>query len=101
MMDAAALYPAGFHPIQQDWSPDYTTSARVLPRTTSNVKYYFTDFGISRRFEADDDNRLVVGNKGLDQTLPELSDTVHYDPFKADIYFLGNVFKERFLQVGA
>lgn len=101
MMDAAALYPAGFHPIQQNWSPDYTSSARVLPRTTSNVKYYFTDFGISRRFEADDDNRLVVGNKGLDQTLPELSDTVHYDPFKADIYLLGNVFKEIFLQVGA
>ncbi|KAI0829362.1 kinase-like domain-containing protein [Trametes gibbosa] len=98
MMDASGLYPRGFHPILQDDLPDITARAPVLSRTSANIRYYFTDFGISSRFSAQDDNRFVVGREGLDKSVPELSNDVPYDPFKVDVYILGNVFKGQFLE---
>ncbi|KAI0722005.1 hypothetical protein C8T65DRAFT_724342 [Cerioporus squamosus] len=56
------------------------------------IDYYFIDFGISSHFEPDDTNRLVTGTKGLDEDVPELSADVPYDPFKVDIFILGNLF---------
>ncbi|OJT13997.1 hypothetical protein TRAPUB_9481 [Trametes pubescens] len=103
MMDASALYPLGHHPIQYDYlASDYSRRAPVLSRAVVKpnlVTYYFTDFGISTRFTPENEERLVVGVRGLDRTLPELSPNVKYDPFKADIYLLGNVFREHFVQV--
>ena len=100
MMDPTALYPKGFHPE----SPltllnDLTTYAPVLPRASVPVTYYYIDFGISTLFTCDDTNRLVTGRAGLDKGVPELSDVVAYDPFKVDVFILGNLFRQSFLQV--
>ncbi|THG96474.1 hypothetical protein EW026_g5361 [Hermanssonia centrifuga] len=40
-----------------------------------------------------DSPKLVVGGYGRDQDVPELSFDVPYDPFKVDIFILGNMFK--------
>lgn len=58
------------------------------------VKYYFIDFGISTRFSPDEHPRLVVGRQGLDDKVPELSDTVPYDPFKTNIFIIGNLLRQ-------
>ncbi|KAJ8502134.1 hypothetical protein ONZ51_g223 [Trametes cubensis] len=99
MMDADALFPQGFHPMSDMCLPDQiSTPTLVLSRRDTPVKYYFVDFGISTQFGPNDTNRLVTGLDGLDQEVPELSDDVPYDPFKVDIFILGNVFSRLFYE---
>lgn len=99
MMDASAMYPRGFHPMKERTLPDLSGPAPVLHRIDVPVKYYFIDFGISTRFPADQHPRLVLGTQGLDDEVPELSDTTPYDPFKTDIFIIGNLLRQEFLQV--
>ncbi|KAJ7159465.1 kinase-like domain-containing protein [Mycena filopes] len=101
MMPGRGMYPKGFHPQYQDKSVDMTKSARHLTRTQSPPKYYFIDFGISVRFQPDDpEPRLAVPIVGADQTVPEYQNggTLNpLDPFRTDVYFLGNLIREEFL----
>ncbi|KAI0676776.1 kinase-like domain-containing protein [Trametes maxima] len=97
MMDAAGLYPKGFHPVQTENLPDISGPAPVLPRSTIPIGYYFLDFGISTHFPAGTSEKLVAGRDGLERTVPELSDDVPYDPFKLDTYILGALFKQEML----
>ncbi|KAI0773746.1 kinase-like domain-containing protein [Fomes fomentarius] len=98
MMDPTAMYPLGFHPIADLSLPDdVTTAAPVLARHSVPVTYYFVDFGISTIFNPNDPHRLVTGRGGLDQDVPELSEDIPYDPFKVDVFILGNLFRELFL----
>jgi len=100
LMDADAMYPEGFHPVILSSTPDYSASAKFKSRTTAGVKYYFVDFGISTHFPEAVSPMLVTGILGRDQDPPELSKTELYDPFKLDIFIIGNMFKREFYQVG-
>ena len=71
-----------------------------LNRQDHPVKYYFIDFGISSLFEPDE-VPLAVGTKGRDKEPPELSDTEPYNPFYLDIFVLGNLYLQEFVQVNA
>ncbi|KAH9858389.1 hypothetical protein C2E23DRAFT_798334 [Lenzites betulinus] len=62
------------------------------------VNYYFIDFGMSTRFTSESP-RLVTGTLGLDREPPELSDDVPYDPFKLDIFLIGNLIRGVFHNV--
>lgn len=94
LMDADVLYPHGFHPAATDKLPDAIRNAWPYTRFSapSSVRYYFADFGLSVRIPPEAP-RLVTGYIGADRDAPELSDDVPYDPFKVDIYVLGNVFR--------
>ncbi|KAI0676773.1 kinase-like domain-containing protein [Trametes maxima] len=96
MMDASSLYPQGFHPVSQTKLPDVSDTAPTLSRSAAPVRYYFIDFGISTRFTPNS-SRLVLGAMGLDQEPPELSEDVPYDPFKLDIFLIGNLIRREFL----
>ncbi|KAJ3013593.1 hypothetical protein NUW54_g1546 [Trametes sanguinea] len=61
------------------------------------VRYYYVDFGLSVRFP-ENAPTMVVGDVGRDDEVPELSSTVPYDAFKADVYALGNLFDKEFEQ---
>ena len=114
-MDGNGLYPGGFHP---DWpirNPNNTADAKHRRRSESKkpVRYYFADYGISTWFRDGDDsiegenqytrklrkNRLVVGDKGLLQAVPDLSEQRPYDPFALDVFILGTLIRETFLLV--
>lgn len=99
MMDADAMYPEGFHPILTSFKPDYSGVAPYVSRSEAGVKYYFVDFGISVHIPQDLYPKLVTGHLGRDQTPPELSTTIAYDPFKLDIYILGHMFQTELLDV--
>ncbi|GBE79195.1 hypothetical protein SCP_0203920 [Sparassis crispa] len=99
MMDANSLYPQGFHPVRTFCLPDGNMMAWPLPRTDKPIKYYFIDFGISVDFPPDATSRLVLGEKGRDQDVPELSNVVPYDPFKVDIFIVGNLLLHQFYTV--
>ena len=100
MMDADAMYPEGFHPVSLGHRPDYSGLARHISRTAvGGVKYYFIDFGISVHLPGDLRSKLVTGIDGRDRDPPELSDTQPYDPFKLDIFIIGNMFRREFREV--
>ena len=100
MMGASSLFPLSFHPMAELRMPDnITITAPQLSRSDAPATYYFTDFGISTMFSSNDTNRLVTGMDGLDDDVPELSDDVPYDPFKTDIFILGNMCRETFVEV--
>ena len=98
-MDAKALYPKGFHPVYPHNLPDLSDDAPTLPRALFAVKYYFVDFGISSYIPPDSQEQHVLGDFGRDQDVPELSTTVPYDPFKVDVFILGNLFEKVFIEV--
>ncbi|KAI0041906.1 hypothetical protein FA95DRAFT_1598729 [Auriscalpium vulgare] len=93
-MDAKAMYPDGFHPVDDIWTPTKSGVAKKLPRLEVGVKYYFIDYGISSYFPPGAPRTLVTGALGRDQEVPELSDDVPYDPFKVDIFIIGNALRQ-------
>ena len=98
-MDADRMFPRGFHPVKDTLLYDLRTSAPTIPRRDAGVKYYFVDYGISSYFPTGTEPHLVLGRDGRDQDVPELSDEVPYDPFKVDIFTIGNVLRSEFCNV--
>jgi hypothetical protein len=100
LMDPGAMYPEGFHPVQTAYKRDYSGMATHLPRSAVGVKYYFADFGISVYVDpTSSPPYLATGIDGRDRDPPELSDTIPYDPFKLDIFIIGNMLKQEFCDV--
>ena len=93
------MFPCGFHPVKDTLLHDVLTPAPIIPRRDVEVKYYFVDYGISSYFPAGSESHMVLGRDGRDQDVPELSDEVPYDPFKVDIFTIGNVFRREFCNV--
>jgi hypothetical protein len=65
------------------------------------VKYYFIDFEVAYRFDDPNVRHRVSRRFGQDPELPELSSDQPFDPFKVDLFMLGNVFKRKLCQVGS
>ncbi|KII88223.1 hypothetical protein PLICRDRAFT_175846 [Plicaturopsis crispa FD-325 SS-3] len=97
MMDAAPLYPQGFHPIRRDYSRDAAYKLTPLSRIDNPVRYFFTDFGLSIKF-APNEPPFVLGDEGRDQEVPELSRDIPYNAFKLDVFVLGNLYRKSFVQ---
>ncbi len=100
MMDASSLFPKGHHPVRLSFLPDTRTLAPQVSRKKGHVKYYYVDFGISVHLETDSP-KLVTGGYGRDQDVPELSFHVPYDPFKVDIFILGNMLRREIYNVSS
>ncbi len=98
MMDGRALYPGGYHPVRRNYTPDAMFNATPLTRTEQPVRYFYIDFGLSVMF-SDGDPHYAVGDVGRDDKVPELSSDIPYDPFKVDIYALGNLYFKEFEEV--
>ncbi|EPT00389.1 hypothetical protein FOMPIDRAFT_1049710 [Fomitopsis schrenkii] len=96
MMDGNPLFPQGFHPIYDTSLPDGHGLSWPMSRSHFPVQYYYIDFSISVYIPPDVGPKLAVGVFGRDQDPPELSDVVPYDPFKLDVFILGNVFRKEF-----
>src|SRR5579863_7166255 len=100
-MDGTRMFPRGFHPVHDIFLHDIMTPAPTIPRLDVGVKYYFVDYGISSYFPPGTQRQLVDGKLGRDQDVPELSNDVPYDPFKVDIFTIGNVLRREYLNVGS
>ncbi|KAL1945390.1 hypothetical protein VTO73DRAFT_2241 [Trametes versicolor] len=97
MMDAKTLYPDGHHPVRLGFSPDALYRVSPLPREGNPVRYFYIDFGLSLRFPVGT-VPSAIGIIGRDREIPELSDSVPYDPFKVDVFALGNLYAKEFEQ---
>ncbi|KAI9509433.1 hypothetical protein F5148DRAFT_752998 [Russula earlei] len=90
MLDPSGMYPEGCHPIQINRAKSYT-------RTQRPTRYYLIDLGLSRQYNYRDalDEPLRGGNKSA----PEHNHGNLSNLFHTDIYYLGNLIRERFLRV--
>jgi len=102
MMDPIPMFPELFHPRSQDMKRDFSGPVKPLTRTQRPTKYFFVDFGHARKYNPDDGSPLELPLFGGDRTVPEFQEDGYdkpYNPFPTDIYYLGNLIREEFLQV--
>ncbi|TFY55493.1 hypothetical protein EVJ58_g8216 [Rhodofomes roseus] len=102
MMDAAAMYPELWHPAIPDYKYDYSGAAKHYSRTERPPKYYFIDFGLSRKYDPENNPPEELPILGGDKSVPEFQGG-DYDkpanPFRTDIYYLGNLIRTQFVNV--
>ena len=102
MMDPHPMYPELYHFVSIDTKRNFRGRARYYSRTRRPCKYYWTDFGLSRRYAPDNTNPLEIPIIGGDRTVPEFQEDegAPRNPFHTDVYYLGNLIREDFLEVG-
>lgn len=87
------MYPEGHHPVKIDCALDGHSPVEpdgLRWKRVPTVQYYFIDFEKAISFRPDEQH-LVIGAKG---NAPERSNSVAYDPFKADVFDLGVVYRD-------
>ncbi|KAL1755731.1 kinase-like domain-containing protein [Schizophyllum commune] len=98
MMDASELLPGGHHFAAPYKAPDGRSSLVFRDRAdVSPVQYFVIDLGLATQMQ--DNDGLVTGVYGQDKSVPELSWDVPYNPFKVDVYQLGNVILQDMLGI--
>ncbi|KAG1726051.1 uncharacterized protein EDB91DRAFT_1061800 [Suillus paluster] len=100
LMDGSMFIDA-WHPSDQYMSEDLKHPARHRTRTQSPPRYYYIDFGISRKYEASNTNPLEEPIFGGDKEVPEFIEDNHRprNPFPTDVWYLGHAIQETFLDV--
>lgn len=102
MMDPTALYPDLYHPMEINKTRDFRGKAKHFSRTQKPPRYYFVDFGLSRRYSPEDRPPLEEIIRPGDKSVPEhQGDAEVCDPFPTDVYLLGNTIRTRFTNVRA
>ncbi|EIW62637.1 uncharacterized protein TRAVEDRAFT_34025 [Trametes versicolor FP-101664 SS1] len=100
LYDPRPLYPNMFHPRVTDKSRDWKGTAKHSTRTLHPVKYYFIDFGLSRRYDPKDGPPREHPILGGDKSVPEFQNWNGelLDPFPTDIYYLGNLIRIKIMK---
>lgn len=97
-MGGSDLYKDGWHPMYT-WLAHAGRDHLCLSckRSEAGIKYYFIDFGLSTEFGFGRE-RLVTGELGRTKAPEQFSD-LSYDPSKLDIYYLGDVYQTKIVDV--
>ncbi|PPQ81782.1 hypothetical protein CVT25_013669 [Psilocybe cyanescens] len=89
MMDPIDVIPSGFHYTDNYYQPDGKTRIEYIDRcSAAPIKYYLIDYETADYF---DTGEQCVGFYGQVKNVPGTSLTIPYDPFKLDVYQLGDV----------
>jgi hypothetical protein len=97
MLDPSRMYPEGFHPVKINRSRDFKKCAKRYTRTQRSTRYLLVDFGLSRQYSS----RYALDEpvSGGDKSAPEHRHWKPCNPFRTDIYYLGNLVREYFVEV--
>jgi len=102
MMDAMPMYSKElWHPRRPVYNRDLTGSAKHSSRTERPIKYFYIDFGLSRKYDPVNGPPRELPILGGDKSVPEFQGDgydVASDPFRTDIYYLGNLMRTTFLE---
>ena len=100
MLEPSNMYPNSFHPVITRRSKDYRRTAKGYSRTWRSSKYLLIDFGLSRLYDPANGPPLVRPIPGGDKSAPEHRNrkTLH-NPFPTDVYYLGNLVREDYMEV--
>ena len=100
VLDPSELYPDSFHPMKPMFKRDYSGFARHFTRTQRPPKYYFIDFGLSRKYDPSETDPKEIPIRGGDKEVPEFQNSSEpCNPFPTDIFYIGNMIKKDFIQV--
>jgi serine/threonine protein kinase len=100
MLDPSNMYPESFHPARMSRSRDFYHKAKAYTRTRRPSRYLLIDFGLSRYYDPTNGPPLDKPLRGGDRSAPEHQDgKTLCDPFPTDVYYLGNLVREYFMQV--
>ncbi|KAJ7512956.1 kinase-like domain-containing protein [Mycena galericulata] len=90
MMDESRVIPKGSHFSNPRTHTGFHNLFSWNNRcTVGPVDYYYIDFGLSLYFPDGKDDALYLATLRTFPTIPELSQTVPYNPFPVDIFQLG------------
>jgi hypothetical protein len=95
MFAAPRMDPNGFHRAKIDRNRNFITETST--RTQRPPIYYLVDFGLSRQYASRD--ALDEPVRGGDKSAPEHRSQGRCNPFQTDIYYLGNLVRQEFMQV--
>ena len=100
MMEWKDMFPKGFHSQDILRSKDMKGNAPFFTRTQRPTRYIIIDFGMSSRYDPSDVSPIEESLIGGDKTVPEfLKIQLTHDPYKTDIYYVGNLIRTEFIQV--
>lgn len=100
MFDPSNMYPDSFHPADIRRSKDFRRKARGYSRTWRPTRYLLIDFGLSRLYDPTNGPTLDDPVRGGDKSAPEhQDDKTPCNPFPTDVYYLGNLVREDYIQV--
>jgi len=100
MMEWKNMFPDGFHPQSNMRTKEAASAASYFTRTQRPTRYIIIDFGMSSRYDPNDVSPREQSLIGGDKTVPEfLKGEPYHDPYKADIYYAGNLIRTEFMQV--
>ena len=100
MLDPSNMYPESFHPARISRSRDFRHRAKAYTRTRRPSRYLLIDFGLSRYYDPANGPPLDMPVRGGDKSAPEHQDNeAPYNPFPTDVYYLGNLVREDYMQV--
>lgn len=102
-MDARPMYPEPWHPQRLNRTFDFKRPSAHYRRTVRPVKYYFIDFGHSCRYKAEGRPPMEPIMLAGDKSPPEhnIPGVTSCDPFPTDVYYLGNLIREDFINVSS
>ncbi|KAJ7666678.1 kinase-like domain-containing protein [Mycena polygramma] len=90
MMDESRVIPKGSHFAEpRSHTGFYGLFSWNNRCTVGPSSYFYIDFGLSLYYPNGKDTALHLGTLRTFRTIPELSQTVPYNPFKVDIFQLG------------
>ncbi|KAI0041368.1 hypothetical protein FA95DRAFT_707815 [Auriscalpium vulgare] len=99
MYDPAPMYPIPAHPFKLTRRRDWKARVSHYTRTQKPPKYYLIDFDLARRYDPEDGTPLELPLMGGDKSAPEHRNMDKAcDPFATDVYYVGNLMRERFVQ---
>lgn len=103
MMDATPMYAEKLWHPQAPWRMhDYMEPARPFTHSERPVQYFYINFGLSWRYSSEDTSPQELPIFGGDKTVPEFQHGGYdapADPYRTDIYYLGNLIRRSFLNV--
>ncbi|KAI8993984.1 kinase-like domain-containing protein [Trametes punicea] len=99
MMDPRLLFPNLFHFASPSMAREGYGRPKHYSRTGCPTKYFYIDFGLSRKFDSAKGPPRSWPIWGGDRTVPEFQKSDYpCDPFPTDIYYLGNTIRKVFLE---
>jgi hypothetical protein len=100
MLDPSGMFPNSFHPVDPSKAKDFRRKAKSYSRTRRPTRYLLIDFGHSRFYDPANGPPLDEPLSGGDKSAPEHQDgKTPCDPFPTDVYYLGNLVREDYMQV--
>lgn len=103
MMDPKPMWPKLFHFTSSDYGREYSEPVKPMSHTEHPPKYFWMDFGLSRRYDLEAGPRRELPILCEDRTVSEHQGGLYdkaCNPMPTNVYYVGSLIQQYFLGVG-